>query len=106
MLAFEPPRLMELRWGDDVLRFELEPAGPGCILRLRVTFPEHGKASRDAAGWHVCLDRLGLACDAADLRAPPPGRWTEVHRGYVVRFGPEASTVGPPEGWEQVPADA
>ena len=27
MLAFEPPSLMELRWADDVVRFELEPDG-------------------------------------------------------------------------------
>ena len=58
MLAFVPPSLMELRWADDVLRFELEPDGAGCILRLTVTFPEHGKAARDAAGWHVCLEQL------------------------------------------------
>ena len=52
MLAFVPPSLMELRWADDVLRFELEPDGDGraCILRLTVTFPEHGKAARDAGG--------------------------------------------------------
>ncbi len=25
MLAFVPPSLMELRWADDILRFELEP---------------------------------------------------------------------------------
>ena len=53
MLASVPPSLLELRWGDDILRFELEPDGAGCTLRLRVTFPVHGKAARDAAGWHV-----------------------------------------------------
>ena len=43
MLAFTPPSLMELRWADDVLRFELEPvpaaASSGCILRLTVILP-------------------------------------------------------------------
>ena len=31
MLAFVPPSLMELRWADDVLRFELEPDGIGVV---------------------------------------------------------------------------
>jgi uncharacterized protein YndB with AHSA1/START domain len=105
MLAFVPPTLMELRWADDVLRFELEPDedgdgddhgdGMGCILRLSVTFTEFGKAARDAAGWHVCLERLYAWCDGA---APPgPDRWKELFGAYVERFGPEASAIGPPE---------
>ena len=78
-----------------------------------MTFPEHGKAARDAAGWHVCLERLALALDvAADLAcmvtAPPTshrraGRaLAVVHRAYVERFGPEASAIGPPREWEAV----
>jgi uncharacterized protein YndB with AHSA1/START domain len=95
MLAFVPPSLMELRWADDVLRFELEPDGAGCILRLQVTFPEHGKAARDAAGWHVCLELLAALCDGVALPWQPSERWKVVHRAYVERFGPEASAVGP-----------
>ncbi len=102
MLAFAPPSLMELRWADDVLRFELEPDPPGCILRLTVTFPEYGKAARDAAGWHVCLEQLVAACDGTDLAWQPPDRWRVVHRGYVERLGPEASAIGPPEEWERI----
>jgi uncharacterized protein YndB with AHSA1/START domain len=100
MLAFVPPSLMELRWADDVLRFELdpEPDGRGCTLRLTVTFPEYGKASRDGAGWHVCLEQLAAACDGTDLKWEPPDRWRVVHRAYVERLGPEASAIGPPGG--------
>ncbi len=102
MLAFVPPSLMELRWADDVLRFELEADGPGCILRLTVSFPERGKAARDAAGWHVCLDQLVVACDGADLVWRPPDRWRVVHAVDVDRLGPEASAIGPPEEWKRV----
>jgi uncharacterized protein YndB with AHSA1/START domain len=103
MLDFVPPSLMELRWADDVLRFELEPDGAGCILRLRVTFPDHGKAARDAAGWHVCLEQLGALCNGSELpwSSQPAERWRVVHRGYVERLGPEASAIGPPPEWEQ-----
>lgn len=101
MLAFDPPSLMELRWADDIVRFELEPDGPGCILRLTVTFPETGKAARDAAGWHVCLERLEYECAGDEPPWNPPERWRVVHRGYVERLGPEASSIGPPAGWER-----
>jgi uncharacterized protein YndB with AHSA1/START domain len=96
MLAFVPPSLLELRWAHDILRFELEPDRAGCILRLSVTFPEHGKAARDAAGWHVCLERVAALCDGTEPPGEPPARWPVVHRAYVERLGPEASVIGPP----------
>jgi uncharacterized protein YndB with AHSA1/START domain len=104
MLVFEPHTLMEMRWADDILRFELEsePNQAGCVLRLTVRFPEHGKAARDAAGWHVCLEQLAHVCDSTEPRWKPPDRWREVHHGYVERLGPEASAIGPPEEWERV----
>ena len=106
MLAFVPPSLMELRWADDILRFELESDGDhDTILRLNVTFTEYGKAARDAAGWHVCLERLVLvlvlASAGAELPWDPAERWRVVHQGYVTRFGPDASTIGPPQRWEE-----
>jgi uncharacterized protein YndB with AHSA1/START domain len=102
MLLFVPPSLMELRWAEDVLRFELEPDGPGCVLHLTVTFPEDGKAARDGAGWHVCLEQLAFACNDTDPPWQPPDRWRAAHGDYVERFGPEASALGPPEEWERV----
>ena len=94
MLACEPPALFELRWADDVLRFELAPDGQGCVLSLTVTFPEFGKAARDAAGWHVCLDQLAYTSTKAAPSWLPPDRWRAVHATYVAHLGPEASAVG------------
>jgi uncharacterized protein YndB with AHSA1/START domain len=98
VVSVDPPRLLEYTWGGDTLRFELRPDGDGTVLTLTDTFDEYGKAARDGAGWHACLDMLGFALD----ETTPPGdngaRWREVHPGYVERFGPEASAIGPPEG--------
>ena len=58
VLAYEPPHLLELRWGTDVLRFEIAETASGCDLTLTDKISELGKASRDGAGWHVCLDAL------------------------------------------------
>lgn len=102
MLAYEPPALLSFLWGDETLRFELEPDGDATILTFTATFVELGKAARDGAGWHASLDRLG--CEVAGT-APPwsaADRWKQVRMPYIERFGPEASSIGPPVEWEEV----
>jgi uncharacterized protein YndB with AHSA1/START domain len=97
MLVFDPPSVMELRWGTDRLRIEVRPAeDAGTVLTLTDTFAELGKAARDAAGWHECLDRLVAHLAGTDPRAA----WPALNQRYKDRFGPDASTIGPPPGWE------
>jgi uncharacterized protein YndB with AHSA1/START domain len=99
VLAFEPTSLLEFRWGPDTIRLEIAPDATGCVLTLTDSFDELGKAARDAAGWHVCLDTLEHSLDDA---APPwseTERWRDVHGGYVERLGPAASSIGPPEAF-------
>jgi uncharacterized protein YndB with AHSA1/START domain len=97
MLAYDPPSALEFQWGEDVLRMEVRPEGEGTVLTLLDTLAERGKAARDGAGWHVCLDQL-----AAHLRGEETEdtesttAWEDVHSDYVARFGPEAATIGPP----------
>ena len=95
LLAYAPPEVLELRWGTDVLRFELRADGEGTELTLLDLLDEKGKAARDAAGWHVCLDNLGARLDRGEGAAT---QWRDVHADYVERFGPDAATVGPPDG--------
>jgi uncharacterized protein YndB with AHSA1/START domain len=97
VLAVEPPSLLEFTWGPDTLRFDITPSGRGCILTLTDTITELGKAARDGAGWHACLDLLAASLDHRP--APTSGEiWQAVHPGYVASFGPAAATIGPPEG--------
>jgi uncharacterized protein YndB with AHSA1/START domain len=97
MLAYEPPTLMELRWGPDTLRFELQPSADGTVLTLLDTLEEVGKAARDGAGWHVCLDGLALHLDGKPNARDSMDSWTDVHPTYVADFGATAATIGPPE---------
>ena len=106
MLVFDPPSVMELRWGDDTLRFELHEEGENTVLDLTVTFPEFGKAARDGAGWHVCLDHLAQVVAGMRASEPEDDRWRAVHPHYVDAFGPEASSIGPPKEWEDVHGSA
>jgi uncharacterized protein YndB with AHSA1/START domain len=100
MLVFDPPSVMEFTWGTDLLRIELSADGAGTVLTLTDTFDDVGKAARDAAGWHECLDRLTDDLDGTPL--PALGEpWRKIHPVYVATFGPEASTIGPPPGWDE-----
>jgi uncharacterized protein YndB with AHSA1/START domain len=97
MKAFESPSLLEFRWDEDLLRFEVTPAEGGTVLRLTDTFDELGKAAREGAGWHTCLDMLEFELSGDDPPWNPAERWEQIHDSYVEELGPEASAVGPPE---------
>jgi uncharacterized protein YndB with AHSA1/START domain len=100
MLVFEPPSVLEFSWGDDRLRFELEPLGDDhTVLTLIDTIVELGKAARDGAGWHACLDLLEASLAGVEPDWTSADRWKDVHRDYVARFGPDASAIGPPQEW-------
>jgi len=100
MLVFDPPSVMEFGWGpDDLVRIEVQPDGRGSVLTLTHTFDEYGKAARDGAGWHECLDLLGY-CARRHVRAVEARAAVErINAEYVKAFPAEASTIGPPEGW-------
>ena len=53
----EAPRLLEYNWGENELRWELEPSGEGTRLTL---WHNIGRSfiSMGAAGWHICFDVL------------------------------------------------
>jgi uncharacterized protein YndB with AHSA1/START domain len=84
--AVEPPRLLEYYWGEDLLRFELKPSASGATtLTMIVKLESSDKAARDAAGWHVCLDRLARQLGSADAQAPTAeltGEWREHYAAY------------------------
>lgn len=106
MLAFEPPSLLELMWGGDRLRFALAPEGDGTKLTLTVTMEELGKATRDGAGWHQCLDSLDRQLAGTAGRADNSDDWRGLRDVYAERFGPEASVLGPPKEWEEIHGEA
>ncbi len=97
VLVVDPPSVLEFTWGTDRLRFEITPEGGDCTLTLTDTIDTVGKAARDGAGWHACLDVLEFVLSDRPAPWDPGQRWGQVHPGYVERFGPQASTIGPPE---------
>ncbi|MBV9607352.1 MAG: SRPBCC family protein [Solirubrobacterales bacterium] len=91
----DPPHLFAFYWGEDHLRFELEPvagAEHACVLRLTVLLDEREKAARDSAGWHVCLDRLD-ALLAGRGEASEGQDWRGLYEEYQRRGAPAGAPI-------------
>jgi uncharacterized protein YndB with AHSA1/START domain len=67
VLRAEAPELLEYRWGDDLLRWELTATGDGTRLTLRHTVADPDMAAKAAAGWHLCLDVAEHLLDGAPI---------------------------------------
>ncbi|MET0390693.1 MAG: SRPBCC domain-containing protein [Polyangiales bacterium] len=85
--VFDPPRVFELTWDDELLRFELTPLADGCKLVFITTFVERVIAPRSAAGWHGCLDHLAKRCGGTPDAAETPTNWPTLYAHYASSFG-------------------
>jgi uncharacterized protein YndB with AHSA1/START domain len=83
VLELDPPRVFAFLWGEEVLRLELAPEGDGTRLTLTHRISNADEAARNAAGWHVCLDRLGG--EETD--------WDPYYREYVRRGLPAGAEI-------------
>ncbi len=74
----EPPTLLEYSWGDQEIRWELQPIGEGTRLTLWHNIDSR-YISMGAAGWHICFDVLDRL-----LAGEPLGR---IVAGEAMKFG-------------------
>jgi uncharacterized protein YndB with AHSA1/START domain len=87
----EAPALLQYTWGDDRLRWELEPSGDGTRLTLRHTLAKPGMEAMVAAGWHLCLDVLRHLLDGEPIgvirgRDAMAHGWEELRDGYAAKL--------------------
>jgi uncharacterized protein YndB with AHSA1/START domain len=93
----DPPHRIAFLWGDDLLRFELEPDGDGTRLTLVHVLLGEGDdaAARTAAGWHVCLaalERTLAGAPAAATDGPSP-EWRTRYDEYVALGFPAGAPI-------------
>lgn len=98
----DEPRLLEYSWGEQDLRWELEPlAGNGTRLTLWHNI-NRNFISMGAAGWHICFDVM-----ERHLAGQPIGRivgadamkfdgWQRLHAEYAKQFGVELPSWSSP----------
>ncbi|OWJ62224.1 SRPBCC family protein [Paraburkholderia caledonica] len=87
----DAPNLLEYRWGENDLRWQLEALGDGTRLTLWHNI-DRNFISMGAAGWHICLDVLDRL-----LADDPIGRivageamkfeWPRLNTEYAKQFG-------------------
>ena len=90
----EAPRLLEYSWGENDIRWELEPLANGTRLTL---WHNIGRKfiSMGAAGWHICFDVLDHLLGAAPIgrivgpEAMKFGGWQRLSAEYAKQFGVE-----------------
>jgi uncharacterized protein YndB with AHSA1/START domain len=96
IVELDAPRRFAFTWGDDELRIELDPAGEGCVLRFTCLFSDAERASRDAAGWHVCLDLLERHLGGQPATSPtsePTPAWRALYEEYQRRGLPSGAPL-------------
>lgn len=92
----DPPRLLAFTWGDDLLRFEIVPAGEGSRLVFTHFLSERNEAARNAAGWDLCLRELDRHVAGEPASAPGIGtnpEWPELYDEYVAGGMPSGAPI-------------
>ncbi len=89
----EAPNLLEYRWGDNDIRWKLEPLGGGTRLTLWHNI-DRGFISMGAAGWQICLDVLDRLLADAPIGRIVGGEamkfgWPRLNTEYARQFGTE-----------------
>ena len=92
VLEVNAPHLLILRWGPDILRWELSGDGDKTALILRHRFANYQDAPSYAAGWHLCLKGLTGALAGEKLPSMVGENafkhgWKELYEQYSKQFG-------------------
>jgi uncharacterized protein YndB with AHSA1/START domain len=88
----DEPKVLEFRWGDGDLRWELEEFGGGTRLTLWHNI-DRRYVSMGAAGWQICFDVLDRALSGTPLgRIAGPDTmkfegWQRLNAEYAKQFG-------------------
>ena len=87
----DAPTLLEYRWGENEMRWQLEPLGDGTRLTLWHNI-DRGFISMGAAGWHICLDVLDRYVGNDPIGRIVGGEamkfgWPRLNTEYAKQFG-------------------
>jgi len=95
----EAPRLLEYSWGENDLRWELEPVANGTRLTLWHNIGRRF-AAMGAAGWHICFDVLDRFLEGHPIGRLVGGEamkheWQRLNVEYSRQFGSEVMNPPP-----------
>ncbi len=86
----DAPSLLEYNWGDQILRWQLEPHNGGTRLTLWHNI-DRRFISMGAAGWHICLDVLNHLIGGTPIGRIVGGEamkfeWKRLNKEYSSQF--------------------
>ncbi|WP_067727671.1 SRPBCC family protein [Oceanobacillus damuensis] len=81
---FVPPYVFAFREVKDLLSMEFQSEDKGCRLIFKHTFDNQSMTVRTAAGWHRCLDALGILVNGKEAAWPDNG--AELREAYEKAF--------------------
>ena len=96
----DAPKLLEYKWGDFDMRWELEALEGGTRLTLWTSIGRRFIAM-GAAGWHVCFDVLDHLLSGTPIgrmvgpEAMKFGGWQRLNAEYAKQFGVESPGWAP-----------
>jgi len=96
----DAPELLEYKWGDFNMRWELEAVGGGTRLTLWTNIGRPFIAM-GAAGWHICFDVLDHLLSGTPIgrivgpEAMKFGHWQRLNAEYAKQFGIETPNWPP-----------
>ena len=90
----EAPRVLQYGWGDNDMRWELEPVAGGTRLTLWHNIAP-GFIAWGAAGWHLCFDVLDRLLSDEPIGRIVAGdamnfQWQRLVKEYAAQLGVEA----------------
>ena len=88
VLVVDPPRLLEFRWGVEILRAELVPEGDGCRLLYSHVLDDPSCGARNAAGWEMCIENLELVLQGVSALKFAWDVWRPKYDRYVQKYTP------------------
>jgi len=100
VIRAEAPQVLEYKWGDFDMRWQLEACGGGTRLTLWTNIARP-YISMGAAGWHICfdvLDRLLRGTPIGRIAGPEAmkfGGWQRLNAEYAKQFGVEMPSWPP-----------
>jgi uncharacterized protein YndB with AHSA1/START domain len=93
VLEWDPPHRVSFTWDVDTITFNLTPAPDGGTVFVLTEQLSAERASRNAAGWESCLDRLEFQREIETWTA----RFTHYTDVFEPVLGPQE---GPPENFD------
>lgn len=96
VLEWEPPTRFAFTWGGDELHFDLRTVGETTELTLTNVLEARDTASRNAAGWSVCLTELRAHVTGGNAHGPHSDSapaWEPIYAAYIDAGMPSGAAI-------------